>query len=51
MIQINQFTQILTYLDNLANSDLIKGKIFDDFTVTDLEKMKSDDIRYLYKKN
>ena len=44
------FTRTLQDLDQLANSEFIKGKKFDDFSVSDLKKLKSDDFRHLCKK-
>lgn len=34
-------------LDKLANSEFIKGKKFDDFSVADLKQIKSEDYRHL----
>lgn len=44
------FSRTLQDLDQLANSEFIRGKKFDDFTVSDLKKLKSDDFRHLCKK-
>ncbi len=44
------FTRTLQDLDQLANSKFIRGKKFDDFSVSDLKKLKSDDFRHLCKK-
>ena len=44
------FTTTLEDLDNLAKSEFIRGKKFDDFSVSDLKKLKSDDFRHLCKK-
>jgi hypothetical protein len=44
------FTRTLQDLDQLANSEFIKGKKIDDFSVPDLKKLKSDDFRHLCKK-
>lgn len=41
------FTRTLQDLDNLAKSDFVRGKKFDDFSVVDLKKLNSDDFRYL----
>lgn len=48
--QSNAFTRTLNDLDNLANSEFIKGKKFDDFSVADLKKIKSEDYRHLCSK-
>lgn len=45
-----QFTRTLSDLNNLANSEFIKGKRLEDFTVPDLKKMKSEDWRHLCQK-
>jgi thiaminase len=42
-----RFSRTLQDLDNLANSEFIKGKKFEDFSVADLKKMKSQDYRQL----
>jgi hypothetical protein len=44
------FTRTLQNLEDLANSEFIRSKRFDDFTVSDLKKLKSDDFRHLCKK-
>ena len=44
------FTRTLHDLEQLANSDFIRQKNFDDFSVSDLKKLKSDDFRHLCKK-
>lgn len=44
------FTRRLQDLDQLANSEFFKEKKFDDFSVSDLKKLKSDDLRHLCKK-
>ena len=44
------FTRTLDDLDKLANSEFIRGKKFDDFSVDDLKKLKSEDFRHLCKK-
>lgn len=45
-----RFTTTLEDLNKLADSEYIKSKKFDDFSVTDLRKLQSEDIRHLYKK-
>ena len=51
MIQpTKSFTRTLDHLDKLANSEFIKGKKFDDFSVAELKKLKSLDFRHLCKK-
>ena len=50
MTSTRKFTKTLADLDNLANSEFIKSKTFDDFTTQDLKQMKSDDYRLLCKK-
>ena len=44
------FTKILNDLDQLTNSEFVWEKKFDDFSVADLKKLKSDDFRHLCKK-
>ena len=44
------FIRTLHDLDQLTNSEFIRGKKFDDFSISDLKKLKSDDFRYLYRK-
>lgn len=44
------FTKTLQELDQLANSEFIRGKKFDDFSVSDLKKLKFNDFRHLCKK-
>jgi thiaminase len=44
------FNRTLQDLDQLANSEFIKGKKIDDFSVSDLKKLKSDDLRHICKK-
>jgi len=48
--QTKTFTRTLQDLDKLANSDFVRGKKFDDFSVSDLKNLKSDDFRHLCKK-
>lgn len=48
--QTKIFTQTLYDLDQLANSEFVKGKKINDFSVTDLKKLKSEDWRHLCKK-
>ena len=45
-----RFTRTLQDLDQLANSEFIRGKKFDDFSVSELKKIKSDDFRHLCEK-
>ena len=45
------YVRTLQDLNDLASSDYIKSKKFDDFSIRELEQMKSDDLRHLYKKN
>jgi len=42
-----RFTRTLQDLDNLADSEFIKGKNWENFSVADLKKMKSKDYRQL----
>lgn len=44
------FTRTLQDLDQLANSDFIRRQKFDDFFVSNLKKLKSDDFRHFCKK-
>ena len=44
------FTRTLEDLDQLANSEFIRGQKFNDFSIADLKKMKSDDYRHLCRK-
>lgn len=44
-----KFTRTLKDLDDLLDSEIIKSKKFEDFPVTDLKKLSSDDLRSLYK--
>jgi len=44
------FIRTLQDLEQLANSEFIRGKKFDDFSVSDLKKLKPDDFRHLCKK-
>ena len=44
---IKTFSRTLDDLDKLANSEFMKGKKFDDFSVADLKKIKSEDYRHL----
>lgn len=46
-----QFTRTLKDLEDLSNSEFIRGKKFDDIPLSDLKRLKSEDIRHLYKKN
>jgi len=46
----SKFTRTLADLDNLAKSDFIKSKNFDDFTIRELKQMESSDYRTLCKK-
>lgn len=46
----NRFTRTLQDLNNLKDSDYIKSKKFSDFTINDLKKISSDDLRHLYQK-
>ena len=51
MIQsAKSFTRTLSDLDKLANSEFIRARKFDDFSVAELKKLKSDDFRHLCKK-
>ena len=48
MVQAQKtFSRTLDDLDKLANSEFIKGKKFDDFSVADLKQIKSEDYRHL----
>jgi hypothetical protein len=44
------FTRTLENLNQLADSKFVRGKKIDDFSVSDLKKLKSDDLRHLCKK-
>ena len=46
----NTFTRTLQDLDQLANSEYVRGKKFDDFSIQDLKNLKSDDYRELCRK-
>jgi hypothetical protein len=50
MVNSKTFQKTLSDLDKLANSEFIRRKKFDDFSVPDLKKLKSDDYRELCKK-
>lgn len=44
------FIRTLNDLNNLVDSEGLKSKKFDDFSVSDLKKLSSDDLCHLYKK-
>ena len=46
----NSFTTTIQDLENLANSEFVKARKFDDFSVSDLKQLNSDDLRHLCKK-
>lgn len=50
MVQKTKFARTLTDLDNLANSDFVRGKKLDDFSIAELKNLKSADLRVLYQK-
>ena len=51
MIQpTKSFTRTLDDFEKLANSEFIRGKNFDDFSLAELKKLKSEDFRHLCKK-
>jgi thiaminase len=50
MAHRQSFTRTLEDLEQLANSDFVKRKQFDDFSLFELKKLKSDDFRHICKK-
>ena len=44
------FLRTLNDLEKLADSEFIRRSKFDDFSIADLKKLKSDDFRHLCKK-
>lgn len=45
-----RFTRTIQDLNDLANSEFVRGKKFEDFRIADLKQLKSEDFKYLYKK-